>query len=282
MCIALAGCSSSTGRPADSTGGRTVASGADLPLPGEHRLDLWSPASGSVMYLRVPGFDSVDEIRGGAIIARNPRSHAIRRDVFASDRALSAQTKLTYGYTLGRLRKALNQATASTQQPGWVTEAADKTRNPTETTIEWHFGRSLATLDHRIGTTAPCATHSLGGYPLAQVSLLKESMGGHPSQASVTCAYSRNRVDPARAAAFVTLTAFPRATDAAQADLSHVAGRPAAAVNANLAGYEPAGDHSDLIVPLPRWVVVISPNFDIKPRNGWDGYLKRLRPVVAG
>jgi hypothetical protein len=63
--------------------------------------------------------------------------------------------------------------------------------------------------------------------------------------------------------------------DAAQADLNHVAGRPAAAVNANLAGYEPAGDHSDLIVPLPHWVVVISPNFHIKPRSRWDGYLKR-------
>jgi hypothetical protein len=42
---------------------------------------------------------------------------------------------------------------------------------------------------------------------------------------------------------------------------------------------ESGGKSRSLILHLcTRSVIVIIPTFDIKPRSGWDAYLKRLRP----
>ena len=256
---------------------RTTRLVATLPLQGGHTLKLWRPGTGEVFDLYVPGFDQVDFVRGNTIVIRDSETGLLRRDVYlgSGSASVSGHLALTYGYSPARLKSALAHGQSS-PQPRWVTAALRATATPVERATERHYGRDLAALNAALGIRAPCADPASIGLPLASLSIVSDwTQQSRYDQMGVDCVYSKNLVDPARAAAFVTLSAYPVGSRAARADLRHVQGASTTVSAGGLVGRAPPGDHSDIIVRLRRWVVVISPNFNVSNAQ-WRTYLRGL------
>jgi hypothetical protein len=267
VCIGASACGGSRSPVHERPSGRE----AHLALPAGRTLVAWREDGRPAVFLEVPGFDAVDAIHGRTVVSYSASQRTKTRVDEGSQRLLHNYLVSTYGYTLHDIRAALARGRRA-PQPAFVSRALDGTRRPSEVTVRHAFS-TVASLSGYLHRPLPSPGAAVLGLPLAVATTVDDTTRQERSR-GLALVYSSNRVDPARAPFFLTLSVYARGSEPGRGDLSLTRQRFFA--RRGTVGYRSRGDPTEVVATLGRWVVLIASSKPLT-RSQWRTCVRRLR-----